>query len=187
MNRVAPGLNVAIITTMEPLSFTYHDSPVGPLLLAGRGTSLDIISFPTGRTSIRPGVDWVRDDCFQTEARRQLDSYFAGELTEFDLPIRITGSEFQNMVWQALYEIPYGETVSYGQIALQIGETLAASRAIGIANGQNPLPIIVPCHRVIGANGSLTGFGGGLQTKQFLLDLEARVRPVPGQQMRLFG
>ena len=177
----------AILGAMEPLRYSYHDSPVGPLLLAGTETTLDFISFPTGRTALRPGRDWVRDDGNFAQTRRQLDAYFAGELTEFDLPIRFDGSDFQNAVWKALYEIPYGETVSYGEIAHRIGQDNSASRAVGIANGQNPLPIVVPCHRVIGADGSLTGFGGGLTTKQFLLDLEARVRPMPGQQLRLFA
>lgn len=172
---------------METCRYTYHDSPVGSLLLAGTETTLDYISFPTGRTTIKPRKEWRRDDDFFPETRRQLDAYFAGELTEFDLPIRLNGSEFQNAVWRALYAIPYGETVSYGDIALAIGEPLSSSRAVGVANGQNPLPIVVPCHRVIGADGSLTGFGGGLPTKQFLLDLEERVMPRPGQQLRLFG
>lgn len=172
---------------MDSLRFSYHDSPVGALLLAGTDTTLDHISFPSGRTTIKPRRSWLRDDDFFTETRNQLDAYFAGELIEFDLPIRFNGSEFQNAVWRALYDIPFGETVSYGEIALRIGEDISASRAVGIANGQNPLPIVVPCHRVIGADGSLTGFGGGLPTKQFLLDLEARVRPLPGQQLRLFA
>lgn len=172
---------------METLRYSYHDSPVGPLLLAGTNTTLDYISFPTGRTTIKPRRQWERDDAFFPKTRQQLNAYFAGELTEFDLPIRFNGSEFQNAVWRALYEIPYGETVSYGDIAQRIGEPLSSSRAVGVANGQNPLPIVVPCHRVIGADGSLTGFGGGLPTKQFLLDLEERVMPRPGQQLRLFG
>lgn len=185
--RVAKALFSAIITIMESLRYSYHDSPVGPLLLAGGEETLDFISFPSGRTTIKPRRHWCRDDeCFP-ETRRQLDAYFAGELTEFDLPIQFSGSDFQNAVWQALYDIPYGETVSYGDIALAIGEPLSSSRAVGVANGQNPLPIVVPCHRVIGADGSLTGFGGGLPIKQFLLDLESRVRPMPGQQLRLFA
>ncbi len=180
-------LESAIIGFMEPFRFTYHDSPVGRLLVAGRNGHLDLISFPTGRTTVKPKAGWIRDDQIQGNVRRQLDAYFAGKLTEFDLPIRFNGSQFQNAVWQALCDIPYAQTVSYGEIACRIGEGLPASRAVGIANGQNPLPIIVPCHRVIGADGSLTGFGGGLETKQFLLDLEARVLPMPGQQLRLFG
>lgn len=177
----------AIITAMQSLRYTYQDSPVGPLLLAGTDEWLDIISFPTGRTTVKPRLDWQRDDDFFPETRKQIDAYFAGELTEFDLPIRFNGNDFQNAVWRALYDIPYGETVSYGEIALRIGEPLSSSRAVGVANGQNPLPIVVPCHRVIGADGSLTGFGGGLETKQFLLELEERVMPRPGQQLRLFG
>ncbi|MEZ5810143.1 MAG: methylated-DNA--[protein]-cysteine S-methyltransferase [Rhizobiaceae bacterium] len=177
----------AIIAPMEPLRYTFHDSPVGPLLLAGSPSRLHFISFPTGRTALRPRADWLRDNEFFPEVGRQLDAYFAGELTEFDLPIGFHGSAFENAVWRALCDIPYGVTVSYGDIARAIGEDVAASRAVGIANGRNPLPIVVPCHRVIGADGTLTGFGGGLATKQFLIDLEARVRPMPGQQLRLFA
>jgi methylated-DNA-[protein]-cysteine S-methyltransferase len=115
---------------------------------------------------------WERDDALLEPARRQLIEYFAGERTEFDLPLRPHGAQFQLDVWEALLKIPYGETASYGEIAREIGHP-TAFRAVGAANGQNPIAIIVPCHRVIGSNGSLTGYGGGLPTKRALLDLEA--------------
>jgi methylated-DNA-[protein]-cysteine S-methyltransferase len=108
------------------------------------------------------------------EARRQLEAYFAGELREFDLPLAPEGSEFQLRVWEQLRAIPYGETISYGELARRVGDP-AAARAVGLANGRNPLPVIVPCHRVIGADGALTGFGGGLERKRRLLELEAGV------------
>ena len=115
---------------------------------------------------------WERDDALLERARRQLTEYFAGERTDFDLPLRPEGAPFQKQVWDALLRIPYGETASYGEIAREIGHP-TAFRAVGAANGQNPIAIIVPCHRVIGSNGSLTGYGGGLPTKRALLDLEA--------------
>jgi methylated-DNA-[protein]-cysteine S-methyltransferase len=106
------------------------------------------------------------------EVKYQLDAYFAGELQDFDLPLLPTGTRFQERVWQALAEIPYGETWSYGELARHIGKP-KASRAVGAANGINPIPVIIPCHRVIGSSGKLTGFGGGLETKQYLLKLES--------------
>jgi methylated-DNA-[protein]-cysteine S-methyltransferase len=115
---------------------------------------------------------WERDDALLEPARRQLAEYFAGERTEFDLPLRPFGAPFQLRVWEALLNIPYGETASYGAIAREIGHP-TAFRAVGAANGQNPIAIIVPCHRVIGSDGSLTGYGGGLPAKRALLDLEA--------------
>lgn len=169
------------------LTYTYHPSPIGDLLIAGLDDVIHLISFPTGRTVRKPKPGWARDDCAFPEARRQLGAYFAGALTEFDLSLAADGSPFDKAVWAAMAEIPYGETVSYGEIARRIGEPVSSSRAVGIACGTNPLPIVVPCHRVIGADGSLTGFGGGLETKEFLLGLERRVRPLPGQQLALFG
>jgi methylated-DNA-[protein]-cysteine S-methyltransferase len=115
---------------------------------------------------------WERDDALLEPVRRQLTEYFAGARTEFDVPLRPEGAPFQRQVWEALLKIPYGETASYGEIAREIGHP-TAFRAVGAANGQNPIAIIVPCHRVIGSNGSLTGYGGGLPTKRALLDLEA--------------
>ncbi len=150
------------------LSYGYFDSPVGPLLLAGEADRLHLISFPTEARTERPPAGWRRDDSLFVEAFRQLDAYFAGALTRFDLPLRFAGTAFQNRVWTALCEIPYGETMSYGALAARIGKP-TASRAVGAANGANPLPIVVPCHRVIGSDGSLTGFGGGIEIKRFLL------------------
>jgi len=116
--------------------------------------------------------DWAKDGAPFVEACVQLDAYFAGELKNFDLQLMPKGTAFQESVWQALTEIPYGETWSYGQLAASI-EKPGASRAVGAANGVNPIPVIIPCHRVIGASGRLTGFGGGIETKQFLLELES--------------
>ncbi len=157
----------------SPLRFSYHHSPVGPLLVAGDARALHYLNFPGGSRAMAPHADWLRDDGFFGEVRRQLDAYFAGELTRFTLTLEHTGTAFQKQVWQALLEIPYGETTSYGELAKRIGKP-TASRAVGAANGANPLPIITPCHRVLGADNSLTGFGGGVETKRFLLAHEQR-------------
>jgi len=145
-------------------------TPIGELVLTadpdGALTRLYLPSRPPDTTG------WERDDALLEPVRRQLAEYFAGERTEFDIALRPTGAAFQLQVWEALLKIPYGETASYGEIAREIGHP-TAFRAVGAANGQNPIAIIVPCHRVIGSNGSLTGYGGGLPTKRALLDLEA--------------
>jgi len=146
-------------------------SPIGRLLLAGDEKGLRRISFPEGKGAVGPQADWVRDDDALRDVVRQLQAYFNGELREFDIPLQMEGTAFQRGVWRALQDIPYGETISYGELARRIGNP-KGSRAVGLANGANPVPIIVPCHRVIGANGSLTGFGGGLRTKEMLLGLE---------------
>ena len=146
-------------------------SPVGPLVLAGRDGILTNLRM-TDQTHPPEGRDqWREDPTAFPEAARQLDAYFAGELTEFDIEMRLEGTEFQQAVWNALVEIPYGETISYGELAKRVDRP-GAARAVGLANGHNPIAIIVPCHRVIGANGSLTGYGGGLERKQSLLALE---------------
>ena len=163
---------------MTALFYTTVESPVGDLLVAGDGNRLHYISFPTGHKAFGPPVDWRRDDAPFTEARRQLDAYFAGELKTFDLAYHLSGSGFQNRVWEYLATIRYGETTTYGTIAKALGDP-NASRAVGTANGNNPLPILLPCHRVIGANGALTGFGGGLPTKKFLLTLENALEEPP--------
>ena len=151
--------------------YTWVESPVGRLLLAG-SDALSRIAFPHGANSIAPQADWKPSDApFLREAAAQLDEYFRGARREFDLDLKPTGTAFQLAVLNALATIPYGETRSYGEIASQIGRPKAV-RAVGAANGRNPLPIVIPCHRVIGADGSLTGFGGGLETKRYLLDLE---------------
>lgn len=143
------------------------ESPIGPLLLTCSATGL---------TSLQMGARAERehDHPLLQQTRRQLEEYFAGERTEFDLPLEPQGTEFQRAVWNQLCAIPFAETASYGQVAARVGRP-KASRAVGAANGANPIAIIVPCHRVIGANGSLTGFGGGLQRKQWLLEHEREV------------
>jgi methylated-DNA-[protein]-cysteine S-methyltransferase len=166
-----------------PIRFAYLDSPVGRLLLAGDVDGLTLISFPSGRRPREPSASWTRDDGVLVEAITQLRAYFAGERREFTLPLRPGGTPFQERVWGALCEVPFGATISYGELARRIGQPSAA-RAVGAANGANPLPIVVPCHRVIGADHTLTGFGGGLPTKRYLLAHEARLTRRPGE---LFG
>lgn len=153
------------------MHYTYYASPIGDLLLAGDADTLSVIAFPSGKGSKEPESDWTRNEQAFPEARQQLDEYFAGQRQEFDLKLAPSGTAFQLEVLDALCEIPYGETRSYQDLATGIGRPKAV-RAVGAANGRNPLPIVIPCHRVIGADGSLTGFGGGLPTKQFLLELE---------------
>ena len=150
------------------------DSPIGPLALAGRGRVLTNLRM-LNQTYEPDRSDWVRDDRAFPDAVDQLEAYFAGKRTDFDLELNLVGSEFQRRVWQALQTIPYGETRSYGQVAEQIGAA-GAARAVGLANGHNPIAIIVPCHRVIGASGSLTGYGGGLHRKRSLLEMEKTVK-----------
>jgi methylated-DNA-[protein]-cysteine S-methyltransferase len=150
------------------------DSPIGELLLLGDGHALHGLWMRCGRAALaRPG--WTRVDGPFEDARGQLAEYFAGRRLAFDLPLAMAGTPFQVRVWRALLEIPYGETTSYGELARQVqpGGGWQAARAVGAANGRNPIAVVVPCHRVIGANGSLTGYGGGLERKRFLLDLEA--------------
>jgi methylated-DNA-[protein]-cysteine S-methyltransferase len=158
----------------DPVGYTYLDSPVGRLLLAGDARDLILISSPSGSRSRRPAPGWQPDDGVLAYATRQLNEYFAGRRKTFSLPLRPAGTAFQLSVWAALRAIPFGATISYGELARRIGLPTAA-RAVGAANGANPLPIVVPCHRVIGADNSLTGFGGGLPTKRFLLAHEARL------------
>ncbi|MCV7229935.1 methylated-DNA--[protein]-cysteine S-methyltransferase [Mycolicibacterium komossense] len=146
------------------------DSPIGLLTLAGEGPVLTNLRM-VDQTYEPNRDDWLLDDRAFPDAVEQLDAYFAGELHEFELRLEFRGTEFQRRVWEALQTIPYGETRSYGEIAEQVGSP-SAFRAVGLANGHNPIAVIVPCHRVIGANGSLTGFGGGLDRKRALLALE---------------
>jgi methylated-DNA-[protein]-cysteine S-methyltransferase len=155
------------------LAYTSMESPIGPLLLAGDERGLRLVYFVNGRRPMSPPRAWVEDKKPFKEVVRQLKSYFEGKLTDFDLPLVLDGTEFQLLVWCNLQKIPYGETVSYGEIAKRIGSPNAA-RAVGLANGSNRIPIIIPCHRVIGSNGDLTGFGGGLPIKKKLLALESR-------------
>ena len=159
----------------EPsLAYRYVESPVGRMLIAGDAAAVHLISFAK-ESAARLKADWRRDDGLLAAAAGQLERYFSGELTEFDLSLKFSGTPFQNKVWAALRAIPFGTTISYGELAAHIGKP-TASRAVGAANGANRLPLVVPCHRVIGADGSLTGFGGGLDTKRFLLAHEQKVR-----------
>lgn len=161
---------------MPGTRYTILPSPVGPLVLAGAEGGLACIGFPSGKGAVTPGSDWRRDEAAFAEARTQLRAYFDGTLTRFDLALAPRGTPFQLEVWRALLDIPPGETISYGGLARRIGRP-GASRAVGAANGANPLPIVVPCHRVVGASGALTGFGGGLPTKTWLLAHERSRSP----------
>jgi methylated-DNA-[protein]-cysteine S-methyltransferase len=152
--------------------YTTVDSPIGELLLLGEGDVLHGLYMQEGRKPIRIRPTWQHDDSAFPEVRKQLAEYFAGERTNFDIPMHLEGSGFQRTVWHALTEIPYGETISYGELARGIGRPDLA-RAVGTANGQNPIAVIVPCHRVIGSDGKLVGYGGGLENKRRLLELEA--------------
>jgi len=183
------------------MRFTEMGSPIGTLLLAADDEGLRFVGLPDGKGVVTPAPDWVRDDAplrgpaplardagahlddaarrphdagaHLDDARRQLGEYFAGARRAFELRLAPRGTEFQRLVWFALAEIPYGATWSYAELARRVGRPKAV-RAVGAANGANPLPIVLPCHRVIGADGSLVGYGGGLSAKRFLLDLEGR-------------
>ena len=152
--------------------YCYHETPIGKLLLAGDNEHLELLGFPSGSMKKRYDGSWMKDEKPFRTTIKQLDEYFDGKRQDFDLPLRPAGTEFQRQVWQALQQIPYGGTWSYGELAMHIGKP-NAFRAVGAANGMNPIPVIIPCHRVIGSNNKLTGFGGGLETKAFLLNLEA--------------
>jgi methylated-DNA-[protein]-cysteine S-methyltransferase len=169
--------------------YAYMDSPVGELLLVGaddgrlRGLWMEQQRCKSGTgpavNGVQPG--WVHDDAAFAAAREQLGAYFEGERTTFDLPLDLdAGSPFLQLVWRTLLGIPYGETRSYGELAASIGRP-GAARAVGLANGRNPVGIVVPCHRVIGADGGLTGYGGGLERKRRLLDHEAAVLAASGR------
>jgi methylated-DNA-[protein]-cysteine S-methyltransferase len=150
------------------------DSPIGTLLLVGDGHALHRVDMQQGRRPTRIDPSWQRDPEALADAATQLSEYFAGSRRAFELDLSMAGNPFERRVWDELVEIPYGETASYGEIAQRVGAASAA-RAVGLANGRNPIAVIVPCHRVIGADGSLTGYGGGLERKRFLLDLESGV------------
>jgi methylated-DNA-[protein]-cysteine S-methyltransferase len=149
------------------MRYALVSSPLGDIILAGADRLSDL-DFAGSRNAVQPDSDWRRDDGAFGDAREQLRAYFARELTRFDLQLDLRGTEFQRRVWTRLMDIPYGHTSTYGQLATELGDP-KAMRAVGLANGRNPISIIVPCHRVIGANGSLTGYGGGLERKQWLL------------------
>jgi methylated-DNA-[protein]-cysteine S-methyltransferase len=157
--------------------YTTVDSPIGELLLLGDGDTLHGLYMQDGRKPIRVNPSWVRDDEAFADVRRQLDEYWAGERTSFEVKLHLAGGAFQRTVWHALTEIPYGETISYGELARRIGQPDKA-RAVGTANGANPIAVIVPCHRVIGADGKLVGYGGGLDNKRRLLELESGILPL---------
>ena len=164
---------MSTVTAADTTFHTLIDSPVGPLWATASGGRITGIHF-TATQRIAPEPDWVADAEPFAELRRQLGEYFEGSRRGFELEIAPSGTEFQMRVWKALQEIPYGETATYGEIAEVIGKPTAV-RAVGGANNANRIPIIIPCHRVIGAGGSLTGFGGGIEAKSTLLDLEASV------------
>jgi len=152
--------------------YTRMESPVGPLTIAGDDSALRFVIFDGGKHQPKRPSEWQESSCHAVaEAVRQLRAYFAGRLTAFDLPVAPDGTSFQKIVWQELKRIPYGDVISYGELASRIGKP-KASRAVGAANGANPIPIVIPCHRVIGSNGKLTGYGGGLPIKEKLLILE---------------
>ena len=151
--------------------YCYLDTPIGDLLLAGDDDALCLVGFPEGSMRREPELDWIYSEKPFGDVREQLAAYFDGNLHSFDLRLRPDGTEFQRKVLAELQKIPYGTTASYGDIAKKIGNPKAV-RAVGAANGHNPIPIIIPCHRVIGSSGDLVGFGGGLPTKEALLRLE---------------
>ncbi len=178
---------------MESLSYTLMPSPVGELLIVGDAAALRYVSFQDGRFPMEVKSDWKKVDSRNAHSRKgsapvaagaeQLKEYFARERTTFDMPLAPEGTAFQKAVWEELRRIPYGETISYGEQARRIRNP-RSSRAVGAANGRNPLAIVIPCHRVIGSTGSLTGFGGGLKAKEFLLDFE---RQTVESSSRLFA
>ena len=161
--------------------YMWMDSPVGAILIAGDDSGVQQIEFRHGRWASGPDPDWTEGGRSLLPAARQLEAYFAGKLMQFDLRLTPRGTAFQMIVWEALQQIPYGETISYGELARRIGKP-SASRAVGAANGQNPISIVVPCHRVIGSTGSLTGYGGGLDIKRALLALERSLPSRAGEQ-----
>ena len=155
------------------MNFDMMESPVGELLIVADDVAVRMISFDKGELSGETAKGWRRGGALVAEARRQLGEYFQGRRRQFDLPLAPSGTPFQLRAWQALRDIPYGATRSYGEQARAMGQPRAV-RAVGAANGRNPIAIVVPCHRVIGGDGKLTGYGGGLDVKQYLLDLEQR-------------
>ncbi len=160
------------------------ESPIGPLTVAADEAGLRRVHFPERGKAHAAEAGWVPDKAAFATLARELAEYFAGRRRSFSVTLAPEGTEFQLATWRALREIPYGTTISYAELAQRIGRP-SASRAVGAANGANPLPIVVPCHRVIGADGSLTGFGGGLPTKRALLELEGAPCVAPGRQLRL--
>ncbi len=162
---------MSTMSQTQTLQYTSMDSPIGELLLLGDEQAVHGLYMQDGRKPTRIASDWENNPAPFTDVQEQLDEYFDGRRTEFDVSLVMDGNPFERRVWSALREIPYGETVSYGEIARRV-ERPSAARAVGMANGRNPIAVIVPCHRVIGADGTLTGYGGGLERKQLLLELE---------------
>ena len=177
---------MSTVTDSDSLFYTSMDSPIGELLLLGDDRALHGLYMQEGRKPVKIAPRWERSETPFAGVRAQLREYFAGERVVFETPLELNGTPFERRVWRALVDIPYGETVSYGEIAARVDQPSAA-RAVGLANGRNPIAVIVPCHRVIGADGTLTGYGGGLQRKRLLLELESgqgslpTVSEVPGR------
>lgn len=165
---------------MSDLLYVRVESPLGEIVLVSDGRALCGLHMQEGRKAVRIEQGWRRSERSFTAMRSQLDEYFAGRRHRFDLPLGLRGTQSQLRVWCALQEIPYGETCTYGELAGRIGRPFAA-RAVGHANGSNPVSIIVPCHRLVGASGALVGYGGGLERKRFLLSLESHERTQPAQ------
>ena len=159
------------------MRYSVFDSPIGQLVLSGGDQGLTGIAFTDSKKVPEIDSSWSRDERAFVQVTRQLSAYFAGELTRFELELAPVGTPFQQRVWEALLTIPYGATTTYGRVAEALGDR-RATRAVGLANGRNPIPIVIPCHRVIGADGSLTGYGGGMQRKQWLLAHEGLALPL---------
>lgn len=162
--------------TPDSTFYTYMDSPFGKILIARNSRGLTHINFQEGESRKDPLASWRSDPNGFDETITQLRAYFKGDLYSFDLPLAPDGTPFQMQVWQTLQTIPYGEVISYAELASKLGRPHEAARAVGAANGKNPLPIVIPCHRVIGSNGHLTGYAGGIHIKEALLALERRQR-----------
>jgi methylated-DNA-[protein]-cysteine S-methyltransferase len=164
--------------------YSYVASPLGPLLIAGDATGLRLINFQRDTTPCPAMSDWHEDRQALRQAIDQIEAYFAGTLRQFSLALAPRGTPFQQAVWRALQDIPYGDTTSYGALARQLGKP-QASRAVGAANGRNPLALVIPCHRVVGSTGKLTGYAGGLDMKEALLAFERRNAPRQGEHTAL--
>jgi methylated-DNA-[protein]-cysteine S-methyltransferase len=172
------GRHMTVHVSARHRSHAVIDSPIGPLTLIAQdgrlaGVHMEVTRYEPDAAALGAAVACDADPVLEAAAS-QLSAYFRGDLTTFDLPLTLAGTGFQRTVWAGLQAIPYGETISYGELARRIGQP-SASRAVGLANGRNPVSIVVPCHRVIGADGSLTGYGGGMDRKRFLLGLEQRI------------
>ena len=177
--RAPPPASVFVAARGDRRLYARMESPIGELLLLGDGEAVTGLHMQAGPSAIALPAEARADPAALRRARSELDEYFRGERLSFDLPLAPTGTPFQLRVWAALLAIPFGQTASYGEIARRIGRP-AGARAVGLANGKNPIAVIVPCHRVIGASGDLTGYGGGLERKRWLLAHESAQRRLPG-------